>query len=395
MKKILIAVAFLGAAIGFGAPLVNGILMEKTIRGAFDDINGRYSDSGVDYSLEIVEYNRKFFTSDITWKVNFGSLKAVYGMEEIVLRDHAEHGYTGVTSSTSLEQNSWFATFVDNRLQGENPLAITTSYSFLGDIAMTIDFDAFSMVVDKENLTVNSGRYLISTDGELENFTVRGEWQGMRVGDKMVMGRMGLNAEMRMLSSFLWDGAIDFTMDEISITGQQNRFEMLELQAHYTADVDSENNLLSTTSSFSMEKLETPATTIDGAAATFTVRNIDGAAYENFMQLYTRTISKVLTRVAALEDAPEKRQKMLENQMGNIGIQMIGAMENMLTEGLELEIANVLVTLQNKQTSGEIRASISLRLLKDMTLMQFAPVAGQPDLALDILSLNSDISLPA
>lgn len=395
MKKILIAVALLGAAIGFGAPLVNGILMEKTIRGAFDDINGRYSDSGVEYSLEIVEYDRNFFTSDITWKINFGSLKAVYGMEEIVLRDHAKHGYTGVTSSTNLEENSWFATFVDNKLQGRNPLTITTSYSFLDDIAMTISFDAFSIGIDQENLNVSGGKYIISTDGKLENFIVRGDWQGMRIGDKMVVGHMSLNAKMRMLSSFLWAGAVDCAIDEVSITGQHNRLDMLDFQAHYSADFDSEKNLLSTTSGFSMEKLETPATTIDGATATLTMRNIDGAAYENFMELYTRTMSRVLTKVAALEGAPKKRQEILKNQMGNIGIQLIGAMENMLTEGLELEISNVLVTLQNEQTPGEIRGDITLRLLKDMTLMQFAPVVGQPDLALDILFLNSNISLPA
>ena len=211
----------------------------------------------------------------------------------------------------------------------------------------------------------------------------------------MVMGHMRLNADMRMLSSFLWDGSIDFAIDEVSITEQQNRLNMLDLQAQYSADVDSAKNLLSTTSSFSLKKLNTTATTIDGAAATFTMRNIDAAAYENFMKLYTRTMSKTLAGVAALEDTPEERQKMLEKQMGNIVIQLIGAMENMLTENLELEISDVLVTLQNDQISGEIRGDITLRLLKDMTLMQFAPVAGQPDLALDILSLNSNISLPA
>ena len=157
MKKALITVALLGVAIGLGAPFVNGILMEKTIRGAFNDINTQYSASGVGYSLEITEYNRNFFTSDITWKVNLGSLKTVYGMEEIVLRDHAKHGYTGVTSSTNLEENSWFATFVDDKLQGQNPLAITTSYSFLGDITTVISFDTFSIAVEKENLNVNSG----------------------------------------------------------------------------------------------------------------------------------------------------------------------------------------------------------------------------------------------
>lgn len=395
MKKILITVALLVAVIGFGAPFVNGILMEKTIRGAFDDINTRYKDSGVDYSLEITEYNRNFFTSDITWKVNTGSLEAVYGMEEIVLRDHAKHGYTGVTSSTNLEENSWFATFVDNKLQGQNPLAITTSYSFLGDIAMTVSLDAFTIAVEKETLNVSSGSYTITTDGELENFVIGGEWQGMGIEDKMMMGHMSLNAEMRMLSTFLWDGSIDFAIDEVSITERQNRLNILGLQAHYSTDVDSEKNLLATTSSLSLDKLDTSATTIDGATATFTMRNIDSAAYENFMELYTRTMSTTLTRVAALEDAPEKRQKVLEKQMGNIGIQIIGAMENMLTKNLEFEISDVLVTLQNEKISGEIRGDISLRLLKDMTLMQFAPVAGQPDLALDILSLNSNISLPA
>jgi len=137
MKKI-VAVVLLILIIAAGAPFINGLLLEKTIRNVFEEANSMYTESGFDYSLEIIDYDRNFLTSDIEWKINFGSLKALYGIEEMIFTEHARHGYIKVVSNTSFEKNEWFQRFIENKLQGENPFTITTSYTLFGDIESVV-----------------------------------------------------------------------------------------------------------------------------------------------------------------------------------------------------------------------------------------------------------------
>jgi hypothetical protein len=77
--------------------------------------------------------------------------------------------------------------------------------------------------------------------------------------------------------------------------------------------------------------------------------------------------------------------------MAAMGFQMMAAYERLLKAGLELQVSDLLVNLAD----GDITGDVTLRLLKDMTFMQFAPVVSQPELLLDIFYLKSDVSLPA
>ena len=69
----------------------------------------------------------------------------------------------------------------------------------------------------------------------------------------------------------------------------------------------------------------------------------------------------------------------------------MAAYEKLLTKDLELKISELHVTLPE----GEIKGDLTLRLLKDMTFMQFFPIATQPQLLFDVLYIKSDLSLPA
>lgn len=390
MKK-LIAVVVVVVILGGAAPFVNGLLMEKTVRQAFDNANTMYAETNTDYSLEIIRYDRNFRSSEIEWKINFGSLQSLYGIEEMVFVDHAKHGYIGVVSTTSFEKNPWFQNIIDNKLQGTNPFNVSTAYSLLGDIVTTMSFDAFSVVIEDETLNVESGSFIISTDNEMKKFTTSGSWQGMYAEEKLKLSGIAMDADMEMISTFLWNGNFHFTIDTFMIDEKQSQFECTNLTADYSSKVDQVKSLLSTESSFSLESLSTTDKEISGVTAKFALRNMDAQGYEEFMDFYTQTVSDVLVKTAALDDDSQASEQILREQLGNIGMQAIAAFEKLLQAGLELEIADVNVKLPE----GDINADFTLRLLRDMTLMQFAPVVGQPALILDILYLKSDIDLPA
>ena len=200
-----------------------------------------------------------------------------------------------------------------------------------------------------------------------------------------------MDADMEMISTFLWNGNFHFTIDTFMIDEKQSQFECTNLTADYSSKVDQVKSLLSTESSFSLESLSTTDKEISGVTAKFALRNMDAQGYEEFMDFYTQTVSDVLVKTAALDDDSQASEQILREQLGNIGMQAIAAFEKLLQAGLELEIADVNVKLPE----GDINADFTLRLLRDMTLMQFAPVVGQPALILDILYLKSDIDLPA
>ena len=61
-----------------------------------------------------------------------------------------------------------------------------------------------------------------------------------------------------------------------------------------------------------------------------------------------------------------------------------------MTKGLEFQISD----LRFKLAEGEVNGGLTVSLKKDMTMMQFVPLANQPALALDIFELKSHLSLP-
>ena len=374
-----------------GTPILNGILMERVVNKVVEDMNSLYADTGTDYSIEILQYNRGLFSSDIDWKINFGELKAVYGISEVILSERARHGFTGVVSTTSLDKNEWFTTFVSENLQGSNPLTISTRYSLLGNITTTCSTDAFSFTAENQNISVLPGNFEIATDSALKEFTSSGNWQGINIADRLITGAMSVSSDLEMISSFLWDGEASFTLQKMVLKEEQASFDLAGLSGKYTLDVDQPKNRFSSTSEISVKSIVAGDSTIANTAAQFSVKNVDTVGYEMFMKTYLQLVSEILSTIAEAENDPELAKAIFEQQLATAGFQLIGAFEKLLKKDFELKINDAHMTLNNSELKGDI----TVRLLKDMTLMEFAPIVGQPELLLDILYIKSAASLPA
>jgi hypothetical protein len=77
-------------------------------------------------------------------------------------------------------------------------------------------------------------------------------------------------------------------------------------------------------------------------------------------------------------------------QIAASGFQRMTAYEKLMKAGLEFRRSDLRVNLP----AGNIKGDVTLRLLKDMTFMQFAPPIARPGLILDIFYLKSNFSLP-
>ncbi len=155
--------------------------------------------------------------------------------------------------------------------------------------------------------------------------------------------------------------------------------------------VDETANLASGDTFLSVGKLLTPDYQVDGATINFSLKNMDSQGYEKFMEIYTQTMSAAVAHASAPEKSSDTTREILENQITAAGFQMAIAYERLLQQGVEFQITDLLVKLPEGNISGEM----TLRLLKNVTLMGVAPVIGQPDLVLDMLYLKSQLRLPA
>lgn len=390
MKKIIAAVTLV-LVIGASIPLASGLIMERTVRSAFQDMNTFFAAKGADFSLEIINYDRSYLTSDIEWKIDLGTLKAIYHIDQVVFKDHAKHGFAGVVSTTSLEKNPWYAAFVDEKLQGRDPIHMSTAYGLLGNIDMEIALDAFSFIVENETIDVKPGSMAVATDRKLKHFTSTFSWQGLSAGKKFNIGETSMASNLEMVSTFIWDGDASFSLQNIKAQEKENLLEIKGIEGKYLFDVADDQTTMSWQALFSLDNLDAKDMNVDDASVRFVTKGLNVKGYEEFMALYAQNVSELLDQMAALQDDPETAKEIMGKQMAAMGVNMMAVYEKLLKAGLELQVAD----LEIKLAEGDITGGVTLRLLKDMTFMQFAPIVTQPELLFDIFYLKSDFSLPA
>ncbi|WP_319526256.1 DUF945 family protein [uncultured Desulfosarcina sp.] len=390
MKKAIVAVLAVILAGVVCIPFASGLVMEKTIRKAFTDLNDMYADTGAGYRLEIVDYHRGYLASNIEWKVDLGALKNIYPIQEVIFKDTAKHGFAGVVSTTSLRENPWYETFVAEKLQGRDPVHITTRYGLTGSIESTVVLDPFSVVVDNETIDVQAGSMATKTDSELKHFTSSGNWAGLSAGEAVSIGQTSLESELTRFTTFVWNGDFSFAMRDVNIHEKQNSFEMKEMKGSYLLGLNEDRSKINGEALFSIDGIKTDRQTVDKASVRLAANGLDVEGYETFMQMYTQNMSQVLGSMAAMDENSEEVAEAMKKQMAAVGLQMIAAYEKMLKQGLEFKVSDLDVQLDN----GQIKGDMTLRLLKDMTFMQFAPVVSQPELLFDIFYLKSNLSLP-
>jgi uncharacterized protein YdgA (DUF945 family) len=390
MKKIIIGVVVILGIAALAVPFGCGLVMERVVRETFSNLNAMYAKSGHDISAEVVRYDRGYSSSEIEWKIKFGRLKALYGVDEVVFIDRAEHGMSGIVSNTSLEKNPWYTDFVKNKLAGKDPLHITTNYKLAGGLDTSVAVDAFAIQAENKTFAVKAGKVAVVCDKEFKKFTSEATWEGMEVAELFSIAGASLKSALTMISPYIWDGNISLALQNTQIYEEGEKFDLANMKVDYVLSYDKEHNTLSAKAEYGADSLSVGPDTISKIFARIGINGVDANGYEEFMKLYTATMSAILGDITAAKDDPEKMKQVLEKKMAMVGFQMVAAGEKLLTKDLQLQISDLHLQLPD----GEITGDAVISLKKDMTFAQFIPVVSQPALVLEILSLKSNVSLP-
>ena len=390
MKKIIIGVVVIFGMAALAVPFGYSLMMEHVVRETFSNLNTMYAKSGQDISAEIVRYDRGYTSSEIEWKIKFGRMKALYGVDEVVFVDRAEHGLNGIVSNTSLEKNAWYTDFVKNRLAGKDPLHITTNYKLTGGLETSVAVDAFALQGEKVPFTVKPGKIVVNCDKEFKVFTSEASWEGMQAGEQFSLGGASLKSALTMMSPYIWDGNVSMALQHAQMLEEGETVNLENLKVDYVLKYDQANNALSANAAYGADGLSVGPDKISKISAKIGLTGVDAKGYEDFMKLYTATMSTVLGDMTAAKDDPARMKKVLEKKMAAVGFEMAAAAEKLLTKGLELQISD----LHLEVPDGEITGDATITLKKDVVFSQLIPVVSQPALVLDIIALKSHLSLP-
>ncbi|MBU1344586.1 MAG: YdgA family protein [Proteobacteria bacterium] len=390
MKKIIVVVAGIIILAVIGTPFFNGLIMERVIRQAFGDINRMHAETGSDVSIEIQKYDRGFSRSQIEWKISTGPLKALYGVEDIIFVDRAEHGFSGIVSTTSLEKNKWYTEFVNEKLNGKTPLEIKTQYMLSGDIKSTLTLAAFSFIEGRDVIEIQPGTLSVFLDKGLKNNTSEMTWAGCSIPGKFKMDSFSLQSKIKKISPVIWEGTVSFFVNHIMADNKKNQFDLSKLKGEYTLDYSQEEQVVSIGMGYGLDTLKSGENEIKNAGIRIGINHIDARGYEDFVKMYSQIMSNALREISASQQSRDTMKKAAEKQMTQMGIQLLGAYEKLLKKGLEIKLSDLRAQLPH----GNINGDVALSLKKDMTMAQFLPIMMQPSAALDIFYLKSEITLP-
>ena len=390
MKKIIFAVGLIIMLAVAGTPLLSGLITQRIIKQSFDDINQMYVDTGSDIFIEIQQYEKKYFSSQIEWKIKLGALKSLYGVEEIVFIDRIDHGFSNVVSKTSLEKNKWFMDFVDNKLEGKNPIAVTTEYKLSGDIKTTIVLDAFSFKDGNTVFEIKPGQIVVAFGKDLNNIFSEMSWAGCSIPGKFSVDNLLANSKMEKNYTYIWEGMTSLSIENIKAVGTKESFEMADLKCDYELNFNKPENELSIGLGNSIKSITMGQGKIQDIFSKININNIDAMGYEEFMASYSQILNNAMAQIETEKTHPDTMKKVFEKQMASIGRKLLGAYEKFLKKGFEIQITDARAQLPQ----GNIKGDIILSLKKDVTMGKLVPIVIQPSKALDIFYLKSNVRMP-
>ncbi|WP_163339320.1 DUF945 family protein [Desulfopila sp. IMCC35008] len=390
MKKILIGVGTLIILAVACLPFINGMVMEKAFQHVIDQANEIYVDTEMGMNLEVIRYDRGFSSSEIEYKLNLGKLKDMLKVDSVVVIDRAKHGLTSVTSTSSLEKNPWYTQAIENYVEGSDPLTMETEYKLLGDIISTITIDAFTLKAEGETVDIKPGTITAQTNREFKKFVSEGSWKGLSVGELITFSAMSFESDIELISTFIYRGSSLVTMEGASVEEEGKRVEMKGLKVSSAVQYDDKADRLIIDANYALDLMKTPEGDMENLDLALHIAGVDGTAYEEAAEIYMDMMGSFFEILAQHQDDPEMMEEAMQAQMMGLGMQMVGVYEKFLKQGLELSIKKLKATLP----MGNVEGAFSLILNKDVTMAQMLPMATQPNLVFEYLSLNSDVSLP-
>jgi len=381
LKKLFIVIVLVLAALLFGAPYYTGKVAEAETLKLVDSMNQSSAEYG---STEVLNYDRGLRSTTARYKYTppapFETFSKEFG--DIVYACESNHGVTGIDYTCALEGESAYSKFVDEKLDGKDPLSVFGSISAFGGITQTIALDEVKgLEVDGATLNFPKAQISLATDTNASSFDISGGSDAFEMegnGEKLSVGKMTIEGDFSQVTGSLFTGDMLMKVDHVNTVGALGESSFKGLSV--SSDASEQGDTLSSKVLFSIKEVVAPGLPFETAEDINFGLDLAGLdtqsviEYQEFVQQVQRDT------LAALENGSE----VDPNQMA----QIMPILEGMLKEGLKV---NSKMSAKLNGKPNEI--ALDLKLLESLTLAQMGLFMTNPDDALAKLDVSLDASL--
>jgi len=391
MKKFLIVLICLAVVCAIGLPIANGIIMERTIKSVVAENNKKSAKAGTDLKIEILEYDRGLFSSRVNWRIENPQGFSGSNMGQVMLNTQGAHGFFSVNAHTDLQENPWYMEWLNTHLDGKDPLSIQTRFSIAGTMESTLQTKAFSIEEKGKQIDFHALNLNISMGKNFKTMDAKCKWEGLSQGNEVVMGPVTFTSDLYQLTDMIWVGQNTVSLTQLKINdGRSDPLNLSELTTNFETRASEDKKSLTMTMDFHLDRIELGDKPLSDWTATLKVKQIDTAALEQAITLYSKMMTQAGQRLEKSGAYPGDFQRILKESMARNTPQFMSILKDLLKKDLGMEITDLDIDLPE----GKIIGNLDLNLKKDLDPSNIFVFAMQPDMLFSFFNLDAQLDIP-
>ena len=383
MKKSVIAIAVVAAAVVVGAPYVTGSIAESETRKIAEMMSSKPAEYGV---ATITAYERGYRSSTVSYDYELPvGLAVMTGAEGVFKYDcDYSHGIVGIDYSCHFNGNEGYAKFVTEHFNGEDPLSITGDISAFGGWSQELSTKLIDQTMeDGTVMKIEPSRIVVESDSGMSAFDSTAKIGAINISDKdgtLKMQPSVMDWVLKPTESGLFEadysmevGEFDFAKD-----GQNVKMSGVSMTGENVERGDKMDSSV-------MVKMKTVSAdgpspfSVEDAVISMDFLGVSSEAlleYQEFVNSMQDDLMASLDTNGELDIDP--------NQM----MALLPVIEKMLDKDLNLKMA----------FSGDLMGKpnaldIDIKLLEKMSFAQFSAFMFNPESVLEKLTVNLNTSL--
>ncbi|MCE9993477.1 YdgA family protein [Enterobacter asburiae] len=409
MKKSVVAVGVIVAlgVVWTGASWFTGKQLEgrlaEMVAQANSEIKRSAPEAGVELSYQ--NYQRGVFTShmDLVVKPVAGNTNALLKPgQSVVLNEVVSHGPFPLAQLKSFNLIPSMASvktvLVKNDVTKQlfdiakdtSPFEIETRISYSGDTSSDIALKALNYENGTDKVAFSGGHFQLDADRDAKNVSLSGEAQSGLVNAvneydqkvQLTFNNLKADGNSKMTSFDERIGDQKLSLEKLAIAVEGKEMAVLEgMDLDGKSDVSKDGKSINTQLDYTLKSLKVQNQDLGTGKLSLKIGNIDGAAWHQFSQKYSKESQALLTDAALQQNPVMYQQQAMAVLFNNLPILLKG--EPVIT----------VAPLSWKNSKGETTFNLSLFLKDPSTATAEAQTLAQ-ELDRSVKSLDGKLAIP-
>lgn len=379
MKKLLVLVLVVALFVALFMPYVTGRVAEDATLQLASQVNANSAEYG---QLEVLQYERGYGStqSNFSWSPggSYGAVMSSLFGDPVEYSCEGDHGVLAYNYQCRPLNVQAYQEFVEQELDGKDPLTISGSVSVFGTLSQTLNLEKFELRnEEQEKLSILPGQLSVKSDRSLNNFAVEGDFEGLLAsgadGDFAVSG-LALNGNIRLNQHRLAIGDLVLSANDIGLQSREDG--NVQLQGLSMRSVSAEQG-----SNLAIEY----GLAVDKIVQTEADQPVDLNDIELDLQL--QGIDMV--QLGIFTEKLQAASKLPVEERNAARLSMMSDLEGLLKSGLKLN-----TTATANYASEPMHAKLDVELVGNLSLGDFVLLAVNPKSLFSKFKANMNTRVP-